>query len=98
MRTTSTPAVEWPPGGAGSTQSSASQRRAATDFGALLDQPQARTATAEGPKKRSEEKALVGREHSRRDEAKLPGPVGPREPKPAESETAPAPVAAPDAP
>src|SRR4051812_30956555 len=52
MKTTGTPAVEWPPGGAGSTTSTASPRRAPTDFGALLDQHQARTAVAEGPKKK----------------------------------------------
>src|SRR3954454_4429006 len=51
MKTTGTPAAEWPPGGAGSTTSTASPRRAPTDFGALLDQHQARTAVAEGPKK-----------------------------------------------
>src|SRR3954464_12889349 len=52
MKTTGTPAVEWPPGGASSTTSTASPRRAPTDFGALLDQHQARTAVAEGPKKK----------------------------------------------
>src|SRR3954468_3474787 len=51
MKTTGTPAVEWPPGGASSSTSTASPRRAAADFGALLDQHQARTAPAEGPKK-----------------------------------------------
>ena len=51
MRTHTTPAVTWPPGGASSTTSTASPGRTPTDFGALLDQHQARTAVAEGPKK-----------------------------------------------
>src|SRR3954451_10455951 len=51
MKTKRTPGGECPPGGASSATSTASPRRAATDFGALLDQHQARTAIAEGPKK-----------------------------------------------
>src|SRR3954453_5652011 len=76
MKTTGTPAVEWPPGGAGSTTSTASPRRAPTDFGALLDQHQARTAVAEGPKKKEAPKP----EHhklertSDKDEASAPAP------------------------
>ena len=50
MKTTPSPAAEWPPGGAGSSTRTASQGRASTDFGALLDTHQARTASAEGPK------------------------------------------------
>ena len=61
MKTTGTPAVEWPPGGASSTTSTASPRRAPTDFGALLDQHQARTAVAEGPKKKE---AKLEKDHS----------------------------------
>src|SRR3954454_12998932 len=76
MKTTGTPAAEWPPGGAGSTTSTASPRRAPTDFGALLDQHQARTAVAEGPKKKEAPKP----EHhklerkSDKDEASAPAP------------------------
>src|SRR3954470_84238 len=76
MKTTGTPAAEWPPGGAGSTTSTASPRRAPTDFGALLDQHQARTAVAEGPKKKEAPKP----EHhklerkSDKDDASAPAP------------------------
>jgi hypothetical protein len=69
MKTTNPPAVAWPPGGASSTTSTASQGRATTDFGALLDQHQARTATAEGPKNRDAEKDLGARRGQRRDDA-----------------------------
>ena len=59
MKTTSTPAVEWPPGGAAPGRGTASQGRATTDFGALLDQTQARTAPAEGHKRDGDKKTSV---------------------------------------
>src|SRR5215218_3871916 len=80
MKTTGTPAVEWPPGGASSTTSTASPRRAPTDFGALLDQHQARTAVAEGPKKKE---ALKPEQKKLESEApaRAPQPAEPKAPE-----------------
>lgn len=73
MKTTSTPAAEWPPGGAVSSHRTASQGRAATDFGALLDTHTARTAPAEGPRERGDDRNVHhGREHSRREDVASP--------------------------
>jgi flagellar hook-length control protein FliK len=69
MKTTSTPAVEWPPGGAAPTRGSATPGRATTDFGALLDQHQARTAIAEGPKRDGDRNSVTRRDDRRDDVA-----------------------------
>src|SRR5215217_5839864 len=75
MKTTGTPAVEWPPGGASSTTSTASPRRGPTDFGALLDKHQARTAIAEGPKKEAKLEKKLERQ-SEKDSASAPATHG----------------------
>src|SRR3954454_15910538 len=84
MKTTGTPAAEWTPGGAGSTTSTASPRRAPTDFGALLDQHQARTAVAEGPKKKEAtkpEQHKLERKSSDKDTASAPQCADPKAPE-----------------
>src|SRR5262249_13303322 len=48
MKTQSPLAAEWPPGGPPTPARSAAAQQATTDFGALLTQHEARTATAEG--------------------------------------------------
>jgi len=87
MKTTGTPAVEWPPGGASSHKSAASPGRGPTDFGALLDKHQARTAVAEGPKKEAKLDKKV--EHkSDKDTASAPAAKPQAEPKAPEAAAA----------
>ena len=80
MKTTSTPAVEWPPGGAPPTRGTASQGRAATDFGALLDQTSARTAPAEGLKRDGDKTSSVAPRDDRREAAASSRPERPERP------------------
>ena len=84
MKTTNAPAVEWPPSGASSSTRTASQGKASTDFGALLDTHQARTATAEGPKKHKSPEKTEARQAKPAEKPDAPVQEQP-EPKPVDA-------------